>query len=120
MRKVKGDLSSPGVCFICMATRVIGDEFMVETGALNDYGVVTPRTGVVYVCNACIDALAKEAGGYVKMDEVERERGRAALAAEEIDKFREELRGALGSVEGVLERSTRTFERLANEASKEG
>lgn len=113
MRKTQSDLAAPGCCTICRQTRVHGDEFMVETGALNDFGVQTPLTGQIMICNVCIDELAAEAGGYVKEADVERERADYSATRNELAVIKQDFEGVGDHVDEALQRVRQLDERLA-------
>lgn len=113
MRKTQHDLPNPGMCIICRQTRVYGDEFMVETGALIDFGVFTPVNGEVLVCSQCIEDLAAVHGGLVKEADVERERADYEATRGELQSIRDELDEFGKRAVAVINRAAKLDERLA-------
>ena len=113
MRKTQTDLAAPGCCIICRQTRVHGEEFLVETGALNDFGVQTPLTGQIMVCNVCIDELAATAGGYVKEADVERERANYEQTRVELGKVKQAYTEAGARLDEAHKMADQLDERLA-------
>jgi hypothetical protein len=121
MRKTQSDLPNPGMCIICRQTRVYGEEHMIETGALIDFGVATPVNGEVLVCSSCVGELAEASGGYVKEADVERERANYRLAREELAEFRQMASEAADRIDSVMNRAEQVDLRLAQrEAEQEG
>lgn len=118
MRKTQTDLAAPGCCIICRQTRVHGEDFLVETGALNDFGVQTPLTGQVMICNVCIEELAETHGGFVKKSEVEVAQANYEQTRVELREFAE-LTDELGArAVAVQNAAVRLDERLASRESE--
>lgn len=79
MRKVFSDTRAPGGCFICLGNPIPSGGYLLETGSRNDPGIITDRTGEIYVCSNCAESIAKEAG-FVHENDVSALRADAAAA----------------------------------------